>query len=174
LGSERNQVRQEIKSFLKDQGVELTADIRKALPSRFNTGNAKALWTALKEAPIEETKVSDDDKLSEDVNAIVEKAVKIATESLKTEINSLVSAKEAATNKAISLESELATAKSLAVAGGPKRTIKPIDHASNDLLVKAATYKAKADASTDPDLTKGYKILAEKYFAEAAALTESN
>lgn len=54
LGSERNQVRQEIKSFLKDQGVELTADIRKALPSRFNTGNAKALWTALKEAPIEE------------------------------------------------------------------------------------------------------------------------
>jgi hypothetical protein len=54
LGSERNQVRQEIKSFLKDQGIELTADIRKALPSRFNTGNAKALWTALKEAPIEE------------------------------------------------------------------------------------------------------------------------
>jgi len=54
LGSERNQVRQEIKSFLKDQGIELTADIRKALPSRFNNGNAKALWTALKEAPIEE------------------------------------------------------------------------------------------------------------------------
>lgn len=54
LGSERNQVRQQIKSFLKDQGIELTADIRKALPSRFNTGNANALWTALKEAPIEE------------------------------------------------------------------------------------------------------------------------
>lgn len=54
LGSERNQVRQEIKSFLKDQGIELTNDIRKALPSRFNTGNAKALWNAMKEAPIEE------------------------------------------------------------------------------------------------------------------------
>jgi hypothetical protein len=126
------------------------------------------------EAPIEEEKVSDDDKLSEDVNAIVEKAVKIATESLKTEINSLVSAKEAATEKAISLESELATAKSLAVAGGPKRTIKPIDHASNDLLVKAATYKAKADASTDPDLVKGYKALYQEFIAKANAITESN
>jgi hypothetical protein len=126
------------------------------------------------EAPIEEEKVSDDDKLSEDVNAIVEKAVKIATESLKTEINSLVSAKEAATEKAISLESELATAKSLAVAGGPRRTIKPIDHASNDLLVKAATYKAKADASTDPDLVKGYKALYQEFIAKANAVTESN
>jgi len=126
------------------------------------------------EAPIEEEKVSDDDKLSEDINAIVEKAVKIATESLKTEINSLVSAKEAATEKAISLESELATAKSLAVAGGPRRTIKPIDHASNDLLVKAATYKAKADASTDPDLVKGYKALYQEFIAKANAVTESN
>jgi len=41
-------------------------------------------------------------------------------------------------------------------------------------LVKAATYKAKADASTDPDLTKGYNLLAKKYFAEADAITKSN
>jgi hypothetical protein len=41
-------------------------------------------------------------------------------------------------------------------------------------LVKAATYKAKADASTDPDLMKGYKLLAEKYFTEADAITKSN
>jgi hypothetical protein len=121
----------------------------------------------------EEPKVSDEE-LSEKIEAIVEKAVKSATESLKTEIANLHSAKEAAVEKAMGLETELATAKSLAVAGGPKRTIKPVDYASNDLLVKAATYKAKADASTDPDLTKGYKILAEKYFAEAAALKESN
>ena len=125
------------------------------------------------EVPAEEPEVSDD-ALSEKIEAIVEKAVKSATEDLKTEIANLHSAKEAAIDKAVGLETELATAKSLAVGGGPKRTIKPVDYASNDLLVKAATYKAKADASTDPDLTKGYKILAEKYFAEAAALNESN
>jgi ferredoxin len=126
------------------------------------------------EASEEEAPQVSDEELSEKIEAIVEKAVKSATESLKTEIANLNSAKEAAVEKAMGLETELATAKSLAVAGGPKRTIKPVDYASNDLLVKAATYKAKADASTDPDLTKGYKILAEKYFAEAAALKESN
>ena len=122
----------------------------------------------------EDTPKVSDEELSEKIEAIVEKAVKSATESLKSEIANLTSAKEAAVEKAVGLETELATAKSLAVAGGPKRTIKPVDYASNDLLVKAATFKAKADASTDPDLTKGYKILAEKYFAEAAALKESN
>ena len=125
------------------------------------------------DAPVEAPEVSDD-ALSEKIEAIVEKAVKSATDDLKTEIANLHSAKEAAIEKAVGLENELLTAKSLAVGGGPKRTIKPVDYASNDLLVKAATYKAKADASTDPDLTKGYKILAEKYFAEAAALNESN
>jgi hypothetical protein len=129
---------------------------------------------ASEEAPEEEAPKVSDEELSEKIEAIVEKAVKSATESLKSEIANLTSAKEAAVKKAVGLETELTTAKSLAVGGGPKRTIKPVDYASNDLLVKAATYKAKADASTDPDLTKGYKILAEKYFAEAAALGESN
>ena len=127
------------------------------------------------EAPaIEEEKVSEGENLAEEIEAIVEKAIKSATESLKTEIAQLATANKAAVTKAVSLESELAVAKSLAVAGGPKRTIKPVDHSTNDLLVKAATYKAKADASTDPDLTKGYSLLAKKYFAEADALTKSN
>jgi hypothetical protein len=126
------------------------------------------------ELPAEEEKVSEGSDLTEEIEAIVEKAIKSATESLKQEIAQLANAKEAAANKAVSLESELAVAKSLAVAGGPKRTIKPIDHSTNDLLVKAATYKAKADASTDPDLMKGYKLLAEKYFAEADTITKSN
>jgi hypothetical protein len=126
------------------------------------------------ELPVEEEKVSEGSDLSEEIEAIVEKAIKSATESLKREIAELANAKEAAANKAVSLESELAVAKSLAVAGGPKRTIKPVDHSTNDLLVKAATYKAKADASTDPDLMKGYKLLAEKYFAEADTITKSN
>jgi hypothetical protein len=131
--------------------------------------------TPAEEAPaIEEEKVSEGEDLAEEIEAIVEKAIKSATESLKTEIAQLANAKEAAVSKAVGLESELAVAKSLAVAGGPKRTIKPVDHSTNDLLVKAATYKAKADASTDPDLMKGYKLLAEKYFTEADAITKSN
>jgi hypothetical protein len=125
------------------------------------------------ELPVED-KVSEGSDLSEEIEAIVEKAIKSATESLKSEIAELANAKEAAANKAVGLESELAVAKSLAVAGGPKRTIKPVDHSTNDLLVKAATYKAKADASTDPDLMKGYKLLAEKYLAEADTITKSN
>jgi len=126
------------------------------------------------ELPEEEETVSEGSNLTEEIEAIVEKAIKSATESLKSEIATLANAKEAAVNKAVGLESDLAVAKSLAVAGGPKRTIKPVDHSTNDLLVKAATYKAKADASTDPDLMKGYKLLAEKYFAEADAITKSN
>ena len=75
---------------------------------------------------------------------------------------------EAAQEKAVGLETELAQAKSLAVAGGPKRTAQALGGTSNDLLLKAATYKAKANAATDPDLAKGYKALADKYYAEAS------
>jgi hypothetical protein len=125
------------------------------------------------ELPVEEDKVSEGSDLSEEIEAIVEKAIKSATESLKSEIAELTTANKAAVEKAVGLESELAVTKSLAVAGGPKRTIKPVDHSTNDLLVKAATYKAKADATTDPDLMKGYKLLAEKYFAEADVLNKS-
>jgi hypothetical protein len=41
-------------------------------------------------------------------------------------------------------------------------------------LVKAATYKAKADATTDPDLAKGYKALYEEFLKKSAASSESN
>ena len=119
---------------------------------------------AVEETPAEE--VSEEKISSEEVEAIVEQAIKSATQSIKTEIASLVSAKEAALEKAVSLESELAIAKSLAVAGGPKRTGKSVAQA-NDLLVKAATYKAKAQATTDPQLAKGYKQLAEEFYAKA-------
>jgi hypothetical protein len=129
------------------------------------------------EAPaVEEEKVSEsseNDELTEKIEALVDKALKNATESLKSEIANLTAANEAAVEKAVGLESELLTAKSLAVGGGPKRTVKPIDHASTDLLVKAATYKAKADATTDPDLAKGYGLMAKEYFAKAAE-AESN
>lgn len=135
---------------------------------------------ATEEAPAEEVadEASKEDSttanVEEEIKAIVEEAVKSATKSLTAEIANLLAAKEAVSEKAVGLETELAAAKSLAVAGGPKRTIKPIDHASNDLLVKAATYKAKADATTDPDLAKGYKSLYEEFLNKAAASRESN
>jgi hypothetical protein len=103
-----------------------------------------------------------------DVEAIVEQVVKSATESLRAEIATLVAAKEAALEKSVSLESELAIAKSLAVAGGPKRTAPALNSKSNDMLTKAAIYKAKANATTDPVLLKGYKQLAEEFFSKAA------
>ena len=102
-----------------------------------------------------------------DLDAIVEQVVESATKALKSEIASLIAAKEAAREKAVGLETELAQAKSLAVAGGPKRTARPLGGTSNDLVLKAATYKAKANAATDPDLAKGYKALADKFYAEA-------
>jgi len=110
--------------------------------------------------------VSTDEKLV-DVEAIVEEAIKSATKSIKTDIAELLSAKEAAESKASRLETELAEAKSLALAGGPKRTAKPVSETSNDLLTKAAAYNAKAQATTDPTLAKGYSALAKEFLAKA-------
>ena len=120
-------------------------------------------------APVEEEKkdeVSADEKLA-DVEAIVEQAIKSATQSIKSEIAELMSAKEAAESKANRLATELAEAKTLAVAGGPKRTAKPVSETSNDLLAKAAAYNAKANATTDPTLAKGYSQLAKEFLAKA-------
>jgi hypothetical protein len=105
---------------------------------------------------------------STDLEALVEEVVEKATTSLKAKIAELVTAKEAALEKSMSLEAELATAKSLAVAGGPKRTAGPIAVATSDMLTKAAIYKAKAQATTDPTLAKGFKALADEYLAKAS------
>jgi len=121
---------------------------------------------------IDEEEVSADEPKSADVEAIVEEAIKSATQSIRTEIEALMSAKEAAEGRAMSLETELATAKSLAAAGGPKRTAKPVAETSSDLLVKAAMYNAKAKATTDPTLAKGYRALAEKFAAEHDTLNK--
>jgi hypothetical protein len=122
------------------------------------------------EAPAAEEvteEVSVDENSTDKLEAIVEEVVEKATKALKSEIANLVSAKEAAEVRAMSLETELATAKSLALGGGPKRTASPIDvKATNDLLTKAAVYKEKARATTDITLAKGYKILADEYIAE--------
>ena len=122
------------------------------------------------EAPAaEEVKeeVSVDENSTDKLEAIVEEVVDKATKALKSEIANLVSAKEAAEVRAMSLETELATAKSLALGGGPKRTASPVDvKATSDLLLKAAVYKEKAKATTDSTLAKGYKQLAEEFLAK--------
>ena len=82
--------------------------------------------------------------------------------------------KESAVEKSVKLESDLATALSKSVAGGPKRTATKLsDEAQNDLFVKAATYKAKADATTDPVLAKGYRELAHDFLAKATPATSN-
>jgi len=122
------------------------------------------------EAPAAEEvteEVSVDENSTEKLEAIVEEVVDKATKALKSEIANLVSAKEAAEVRAMSLETELATAKSLALGGGPKRTASPVDvKATSDLLLKAAVYKEKAKATTDSTLAKGYKQLADEFLAK--------
>lgn len=130
---------------------------------------------AAEEAPVAE-EVSETEEVSDatSIEDVVEKAVKSAMESVKSEIESLRAEKESAVEKSVKLESDLATALSKTVAGGPKRTaIKMSDEAKNDALVKAATYKAKADATTDPVLAKGYRALYAEFLAKANPKAEN-
>jgi uncharacterized protein YifE (UPF0438 family) len=160
-----------------DHGLTTTNDFANvAKPSHVTTAEMyspdQTPKSAEADAPVEEEKIEEEEKVSAeetsaDVEAIVEQAIKSATQSIKSEIAELLSAKEAAESKANRLETELAEAKTLAVAGGPKRTAKPVSETSNDLLAKAAAYNAKANATTDPTLAKGYATLAKEFLAKA-------
>ena len=144
-------------------------DTATIIPPADTPKSAEAEEAPVAEEATEEVteEVSVDENSTDKLEAIVEEVVDKATKALKSEIANLVSAKEAAEVRAMSLETELATAKSLALGGGPKRTVSPIDvKATNDLLTKAAVYKEKAKATTDITLAKGYKILADEYIAE--------
>ena len=115
-------------------------------------------------AEVEETEI-----LSEKfVTSIIEKAVQSASETVKAEIASYETALKAAEEKAVALESELVIAKSAAVAGGPKRTGRVKVDGSNELLIKAAEYRLKASATSDPILAKGYKALEKEYLSKAS------
>ena len=112
----------------------------------------------------EKTLLSDDT-----VNAIIEKAVSMATESVKAEIGLAKAALEAAESKATSLETELAQAKSAAVGNGPKRSSIAAGKTQTDnLLVKAAEFNAKAARTTDSVLAKGYREIANDLIAKAS------
>lgn len=143
-------------------------------------GEAAIKSADAEEAAIEATEeVAKEDSATEEVAVdtsiedVVEKAVKSAMESVKAEIEILRADKEAAVAKTISLESELATALSKAVSGGPKRTASQTVAVSNEYLVKAITYKAKADATTDPVLAKGYRDLHDEFLAKANSNKEN-
>ena len=133
----------------------------------------KSVETILPPSTIEEDSDEEDSaekSLLADVNItdIVEKAVKSAIASVEAQVAELKSAKEAVENKAAGLESELATAKSLAIGGGPKRTtIATGAKTNNEWKAKADLYLAKASATTDNDLAKGYREMAKDYLAKA-------
>ena len=129
------------------------------------------------ETPAEEVKEDSEVEASDDksLETLVEEAVKSAMESVKSEIDALRAEKESAVEKSVTLEAELATALTKSVAGGPKRTAIVTGAQSNEYLLKAATYKAKADATTDPVLAKGYKALYAEFSAKGGLpLSEDN
>jgi len=109
-----------------------------------------------------------------DVDSIIEKAVKSATDSVRNEVESLVVANKAAQDTIDKLQTELAAANQKAVNGGPKRSvIQPVEKASNEFLLKAADYRNKAAATTDRDLARGYREMASELEADAAKLNNN-
>ena len=115
------------------------------------------------EKAAEKTAINDDV-----ISAIIEKAVKSATESVRNEVDALKSAHAEAVNK---LQGELSEAKSKAVAGGPKRSVIKTDiHEIGEMLAKAAEYRAKSAVTSDKDLARGYKELADDFEVKAKAL----
>ena len=156
-----------------NSGISTTANVSTAtiMTPEQNAGSIKSAEgeepVAAEEAPAVEaeatTEVLDDEVVAE----IVEKAVKTATESVRAEIASLQAVTKAAEEKAVALESELVAAKSAAVAGGPKRTGRIAVTQTSELMLKAAEYRSKAAATSDPILVKGYKALEKEFLSKA-------
>jgi hypothetical protein len=129
----------------------------------------KAEDAPAEETPAEEKAEEKTDILDEKtVSAIIEKATKSASETVKAEIASYEAALKAAEERSVALESELVIAKSAAASGGPKRTGRVVVNDSNELLIKAAEYRLKAQATSDPILAKGYKALEKEYLSKAS------
>ena len=160
-----------------NSGIATTANVSTAtiMTPEQNAGSIKSAEgeepVAAEEAPAEAEAVAEEatpEVLDDEVVAeIVEKAVKTATESVRAEIASLRAVTKAAEEKAVALESELVAAKSAAVAGGPKRTGRIAVTQTNELMLKAAEYRSKAAATSDPILVKGYKALEKEYLSKA-------
>jgi hypothetical protein len=133
----------------------------------------------VEETPAEEEKteeVKEDSGEEPEVNeksitALINKAVKSAMDSIQSEIEALKSANEAAEETINKLEDELATAKTKAVAGGPKRTVVKSQATGEDEFLRLATvYRLKAAQTDDKTLAAGYKELANDFVAKAEAV----
>jgi hypothetical protein len=113
----------------------------------------------------------------DEITAVINKAVATAKETVTTELETLKAAKVAAEQKVSQLSVELEAANNKAISGGPKRssistTVKSVD--VDALLVKAANYRTKADATRDTILAKGYRELAEDLTKKALKATNRN
>jgi hypothetical protein len=98
----------------------------------------------------------------EDVkNNLIEKAVQSAKAAVAEELDSLRSTLEAERVEKAQLADKLAEANKAVAPGGPKRTATSSAKTDENALVKYAEYLAKASATTDPVLAKGYRKLAE-------------
>ena len=137
------------------------AEGKKPVPRKSAEGEVLA-EVVEEENSVEETEPALDDDV---IDAIVDKAVKSATATVRDEIKSY----KEEINK---LQAELATAKNKAVGSGPKRAVvsKPAILEFNEFSRIAEQYRAKAAESTDNDLARGYRELAAEFEAKAVAL----
>ena len=137
------------------------AEGKKPIPNKSAEGeNAKEV------EPKDSVEETEQPALDDDViDAIVDKAVKSATATVRDEIKSY----KEEINK---LQSELATAKNKAVGSGPKRAVvsKPAILEFNEFSRIAEQYRAKAADTSDNELARGYRELAADFEAKAVAL----
>lgn len=137
------------------------AEGKKPVPNKSAEGEVLA-EVVEEENSVEETDSALDDDI---IDAIVDKAVKSATATVRDEIKSY----KEEINK---LQAELATAKNKAVGSGPKRAVvtKPAILEFNEFSRIAEQYRAKAADTSDNDLARGYRELAAEFEAKAVAL----
>ena len=121
-----------------------------------------------------EKSVTVDVKLDEtQVSSLLEKAVSSAKAAVEEEFTLLKSSLAEAEQKAANLAAELETAKKMAIAGGPKRSIlKSADTNADELLQKAASYRQMASATQDKTLAQGYRELAAELEEKANSRKE--
>lgn len=151
------------------------ADVEMAIESEVEKSTITPLPTIERVGEIADEDIFEsNDSLKSDVsdeviNSIIERAVKSATESVRTEIDLLKSANEAAQVQVNKLQTELESANQKAVNGGPKRAmiVNPANKTLDEFSRMANDYRAKSAATSDKLLAQGYKELAKEFDAKA-------
>lgn len=137
-------------------------EVEEAEGKKTTEGEETAEVVEQKDSVVETEESALDDDV---IDAIVDKAVKSATATVRDEIKSY----KEEINK---LQAELATAKNKAVGSGPKRAVvtKPAILEFNEFSRMAEQYRAKAADTSDNELSRGYRELAAEFEAKAVAL----